>query len=52
MLFRSLEAEAAWDQRTKQGKRLEPGEYAARGFLLVEGDPLETPPAAFRVVEQ
>lgn len=47
-----LEAEAAWDQRTKQGKRLEPGEYVARGFLLVEGDPLETPPAAFRVVEQ
>jgi hypothetical protein len=47
-----LEIEAAWDQRTKQGARLEPGEYVARGFLLVEGDPLETPPAAFRVGEQ
>jgi hypothetical protein len=47
-----LEAEAAWDQRTKRGTQLDPGEYVARGFLLVEGDPLETPPAAFCVVEQ
>lgn len=47
-----LEAKAGWDQRTKQGRRLESGEYVARGFLLVEGNPLETPPAAFRVVEQ
>lgn len=39
-----LEVEVAWE--TPAG----PGEYAARGFLLVEGDPLATPSAAFRIV--
>lgn len=46
-----LEVETVWDQRTKQGRRVEPGEYTARGLLLVEGDPLETPLAPFRIVE-
>jgi len=40
-----------WNQRTKQGGPLEAGEYTARGLLLVEGDPLETPSARFRIVE-
>lgn len=47
-----LELEAVWDQRTKQGRPAEPGEYTARGLLLVEGDPLETPSAPFRIVER
>jgi hypothetical protein len=38
-----IEIPATWDQRTKEGRLLEAGEYAARGFLLVEGAPLETP---------
>jgi hypothetical protein len=46
-----IELEAVWDQRTRQGELLEPGEYAARGLLLVEGEPLETPAVPFRVVE-
>lgn len=45
-----LELEAVWDQRTNRGSPLEPGEYAARGLLLVEGEPLATPPVAFRAV--
>jgi len=45
-----LEVAAVWDQRTNLGIPAGPGEYAARGFLLVEGDPVPTPPAAFRVV--
>lgn len=45
-----LEAEAVWDQRTNQGRPLPPGEYTARGLLLVEGDPLETPWVPFRAL--
>ena len=37
-----MELETVWDQRTKAGGRLPPGAYAIRGFLLVEGQPLET----------
>lgn len=44
-----LEAEAVWDQHTKGGKRVAPGEYTVRGLLLVEGEPLETPPATLRI---
>lgn len=46
-----IELEVVWDQRTRQGEPLEPGEYVARGQLLVEGEPLETPPVPFRIVE-
>jgi hypothetical protein len=46
-----LEASATWDQRTKEGQPLDPGEYVARGLLLVEDEPLPTPPATFRVVQ-
>jgi len=45
-----FELEAAWDQRTREGSLLEPGEYTARGLLLVEGEPLETPLASFRIL--
>jgi hypothetical protein len=45
-----LEVEAVWDQRTKDGKRVEPGEYVATGLLLVEGEPLRTPPKPLRIV--
>lgn len=37
-----LEVETVWNQRTKAGKQVRPGEYTVRGLLLVEGDPLET----------
>lgn len=47
-----LELVTVWNQRTKQGGPLEAGEYTARGLLLVEGDPLETPSARFRIVER
>jgi hypothetical protein len=47
-----IELEAVWDQRTRRGTPLEPGEYAARGLLLVEGEPLETPTVPFRIVER
>jgi hypothetical protein len=46
-----MKMETVWDQRTNQGKPVEPGEYMARGFLLVEGDPLETPSVLLRIVE-
>lgn len=41
---------ASWDLRTRQRTPLGPGDYEARGLLLVEGEPLRTPPVAFRVV--
>jgi hypothetical protein len=47
-----LELKAVWDQRTKHGKRVAPGEYTARGLLLVEGNPLETPSVRFLIVER
>jgi hypothetical protein len=46
-----MKIETVWDQRTNQGKPVEPGEYMTRGFLLVEGDPLETPSVLLRIVE-
>jgi hypothetical protein len=46
-----LEIETVWDQRTNQGKPVEPGEYTARGFLLVEGYPLETSPVLLRILQ-
>lgn len=38
-----IELRAQWDQRTNEGRLIEPGDYAARGLLLVEGGSLETP---------
>lgn len=45
-----LELEVAWDQRTRTGAPAGPGAYSAQGLLLVEGEPLVTPPAAFCIV--
>jgi hypothetical protein len=47
-----FELVTVWDQLTKSRRRVEPGEYTARGLLLVEGEPLETPSAPFRIVRQ
>lgn len=47
-----VELVAAWDQRTRDGSSLAPGQYSARALLLVEGDPLEAPPARFEIVER
>lgn len=44
-----LEIGTAWDQRTKAGKTLGPGEYVAYGLLLVEGEPLRTPSTSLRI---
>lgn len=46
-----LEVEASWNQRTTDGKRVEPGEYVAVGLLLVEGEPLRTPPASLEILK-
>ncbi len=46
-----LELAALWDQRTSRGP-IAPGEYTARGMLLVEGEPLETPDVPFGVGER
>ncbi len=45
-----LEVDATWDQRGNSGRPVEPGDYAARGLLLVEGNPLPTPLVPFRVL--
>ena len=45
-----LEAETAWDQITKSGQRAEPGAYVARALLLVEGEPLGTPPTSLQIL--
>jgi len=47
-----LELETVWDQRTKQRRLVKPGDYTARGLLLVEGDPLETPLVPFSIVQR
>ena len=45
-----IEVGAVWDQRTDRSTAVGPGEYVARGLLLVEGDPRPTPDVAFRIV--
>lgn len=45
-----LEVTAEWDQRTRAGSRVAPGPYAARGSLLTEGKPLDTPQARFEIL--
>ena len=47
-----FELATVWNQQTKQGKPVAAGEYTARGLLLVEGNPLETPPVRFLIVER
>jgi len=44
-----LESDTAWDQRTKNGRRVGPGDYVATGLLLVEGEPLRTAPKPFTI---
>jgi hypothetical protein len=44
-----LEADAVWNQRTNQGRRVEAGEYTARGLLLVDGEPLQTASVPFAI---
>jgi Intracellular proteinase inhibitor len=38
-----LEVETEWDQRTNDGKPVEPGDYVVDGSLLTEGEPLRAP---------
>lgn len=45
-----LEAQAVWDQRGSEGQLVSPGEYVARGQLLVEDNALGTPAATFRII--
>ena len=44
-----LKLEAVWNQQTDQGRPVESGEYTAHGLLLVEGEPLKTPPVPLRI---
>jgi hypothetical protein len=46
-----LEVETVWDQRTKDGRAVAPGEYVAQGLLLVEGEPLPTAPASLKILD-
>lgn len=45
-----LEARYDWDQRASGGAAVGPGRYTVRGALLTDARPLETPPAALRVL--
>lgn len=47
-----FELTAAWNQRTRYRKYSRPGNYTARGLLLAEGEPLETPTINFRIEAQ
>ena len=44
-----FELSTVWNQRTRDRKYSRPGNYTARGLLLVEGEPLETPAINFRI---
>jgi hypothetical protein len=44
-----LEAETVWNQRTTAGETVAPGEYVVHGLLLVEGEPLRTPPTSLQI---
>jgi hypothetical protein len=44
-----VEVGVVWDQRTRQGRQVQPGDYTARAFLLVEGGTLETAAASFQI---
>lgn len=45
-----LEMEAVWDQRSNDGKPVGPGELTVEGALLLEGEPLRTPPRPLTIV--
>jgi len=45
-----LEVGTTWNQRTNAGRTVDPGEYVATGLLLVEGEPLRTPPKPLSIV--
>ena len=47
-----LELAATWNQRTKKRQPVGAGNYTARGLLLVEGNPLETPQVPFVITER
>lgn len=46
-----LHFSTVWDQQARDGKPVAAGNYVARGFLLVEGEPLETAEVAFSIVD-
>ena len=46
----SFELTAEWDQRTREGTLVSPGEYTAKGLLIGEGNPLTTTTQAFRII--
>ncbi len=45
-----FELTVEWDQRDKKGRPISPGEYSARGLLLLEGAPLVAEHKSFRLV--
>lgn len=44
-----VEAQMVWDQRTKAGKVVGPGEYVLYGLLLVESEPLRSPTKSLEI---
>ena len=48
---KKLRLATVWDQRARDGKPVGGGEYRARGFLLLEGEPLETEEVAFSIFD-
>ncbi|MGH7584844.1 MAG: BsuPI-related putative proteinase inhibitor [Gemmatimonadales bacterium] len=46
----SLTFEDTWDQASKHGAPIPPGEYTVTGSLPTDRDPLETPPTRLRIV--
>ena len=44
-----VEVQTVWDQRTNPGEAVGPGEYVLHGLLLVESEPLRTPPASLEI---
>jgi Intracellular proteinase inhibitor len=48
----TLEVATSWDQRTAEGKQVDPGDYVAQGLLLVEGEPLRTPPKSLSILKR
>jgi hypothetical protein len=44
-----VEVQTVWDQRTKAGEVVGPGDYVLYGLLLVEGEPLRSPAKSLEI---
>ncbi len=44
-----LELEDVWDQRTNEGRPVDPGSYSIRGLIPTDAEPLTTEPVSLRI---